>query len=73
MFHFFFSSHVCLCFDHKHKRMDGCGNPYVYYRLLLFPCASRLLLQQHYYSVFGLRNEVIHLLLTPHFFIWFVE
>jgi hypothetical protein len=23
--------------------------------------------------VFGLRNEVIHLLLTPHFFIWFVE
>jgi hypothetical protein len=51
MFHFFFSSHVCLCFDHKHKRMDGCGNPYVYYRLLLFPCASRLLLQQHYYSL----------------------
>jgi hypothetical protein len=25
------------------------------------------------YSVFGLRNKVIHLLLTPHFFIWFVE
>jgi hypothetical protein len=24
-------------------------------------------------SVFGLRNEVIYLLLTPHFFIWFVE
>jgi hypothetical protein len=26
-----------------------------------------------FYSVFGLRNEVIHLLLTPHFFIWFME
>jgi hypothetical protein len=25
------------------------------------------------YSVFGLSNEMIHLLLTPHFFIWFVE
>jgi hypothetical protein len=25
------------------------------------------------YSVFDLRNEVIHLLLTAHFFIWFVE
>jgi hypothetical protein len=24
-------------------------------------------------SVFGLRNEVIHLIFTPHFFIWFVE
>jgi hypothetical protein len=24
-------------------------------------------------SVFGLRNEVIYLLLTSHFFIWFVE
>jgi hypothetical protein len=24
-------------------------------------------------SVFGLMNEVIHPLLTPHFFIWFVE
>jgi len=24
-------------------------------------------------GVFGLRNEVIHLLLTPHFCIWFVE
>jgi hypothetical protein len=24
-------------------------------------------------SVFGLRNEVIHLLLTTHFFIWFVK
>jgi hypothetical protein len=24
-------------------------------------------------SVFGLSNEVIHILLTPHFFIWFVE
>jgi hypothetical protein len=24
-------------------------------------------------SVFGLRNEVIYLLITPHFFIWFVE
>jgi hypothetical protein len=24
-------------------------------------------------GVFGLRNEVVHLLLTPHFFIWFVE
>jgi hypothetical protein len=24
-------------------------------------------------SVFGLRNEVIYLLLTPYFFIWFVE
>jgi hypothetical protein len=26
-----------------------------------------------YTSVFGLRNEMVHLLLTPHFFIWFVE
>jgi hypothetical protein len=25
------------------------------------------------YTVFGSRNEMIHLLLTPHFFIWFVE
>jgi hypothetical protein len=25
------------------------------------------------YSVFGLRNEVIHLFLTSHFFIWFME
>jgi hypothetical protein len=25
------------------------------------------------YSVFGLRNEATHFLLTPHFFIWFVE
>jgi hypothetical protein len=28
---------------------------------------------QYIFSVFGLRNEVIYLLLTPHFFIWFVE
>jgi hypothetical protein len=23
--------------------------------------------------VFGLRNELVHHLLTPHFFVWFVE
>jgi len=25
------------------------------------------------YSVFGLRSELAHHLLTPHFFVWFVE
>jgi hypothetical protein len=24
-------------------------------------------------TVFGLRNELVHPLLTPHFFVWFVE
>jgi hypothetical protein len=24
-------------------------------------------------GVFGLRNDVVHHLLTPHFFVWFVE
>jgi hypothetical protein len=24
-------------------------------------------------GVFGLRNDVVHRLLTPHFFVWFVE
>jgi hypothetical protein len=25
------------------------------------------------YDVFSLRNEVVHLLFTPHFFVWFVK
>jgi hypothetical protein len=25
------------------------------------------------YEVFGLRNELVHHLLTPYFFVWFVE
>jgi hypothetical protein len=25
------------------------------------------------YRVFGLRVELVHYLLTPHFFVWFVE
>jgi hypothetical protein len=25
------------------------------------------------YSVFGLRDELVHHLLTPHFFVWFVD
>jgi hypothetical protein len=24
-------------------------------------------------GVFGLRNDIVHHLLTPHFFVWFVE
>jgi hypothetical protein len=24
-------------------------------------------------KLFGLRNDLVHLFLTPHFFIWFVE
>jgi hypothetical protein len=25
------------------------------------------------YKLFGLRNDLIHRLLTPHFFVWFVK
>jgi hypothetical protein len=25
------------------------------------------------YKLFGLRDELVHHLLTPHFFVWFVE
>jgi hypothetical protein len=25
------------------------------------------------YKLFGLRNDLVHRLLTPHFFVWFVE
>jgi hypothetical protein len=30
-------------------------------------------LKSFFYGVFGLRNEIVHHLLTSHFFVWFVE
>jgi hypothetical protein len=40
-------------------------------RLLDEECRNLIILNSN--GVFGLRNDIVHHLLTPHFFVWFVE
>jgi hypothetical protein len=64
-----------LCMDGLHRWLHLASPPRGELNFLLICSLLCFFIDSsmHIYSVFGLRNEVIHLLLTPHFFIWFVE